>query len=175
MLSSTGGVWEEGAAAIERAAGQAPRLPPVPSHRGPHRVPSALPSGPSSCPILQSYSSHTYAAVAPVCSGWQMPPLNHASVAAYLIDSASHSLGLRFDAVTDTFADPPATDPPTPPGWLVEDDLSQLSGLPPTERVAAALRRLEIDLSACFSPGAQVRNDDDTSPVSIHCIMRCWP
>ena len=143
-----------------------------PSHRGPHRVPS----------YIASYSYHTHASrlVGRAIWGafarvWQMPPLNHAAVAAYLIDSASHPLGLPFDAVTDTFADPPATDPPTPPGGLVEDDLSQLSGLPPTERVAAALRRLETDLSACFSPVAQVRDDDDVPPARIHYIMRCWP
>ena len=64
---------------------------------------------------------------------------------------------MPFDRVGDLFAggDKGADEPPTPPAGLSDDELGELSGLVATLRLPEAMRLLDEDLVACFSPVAE--------------------
>ena len=85
-------------------------------------------------------------------------PLDAAAVTEYLLDPANaRGDQLPFDRVGDLFAggDKGADEPPTPPAGLSDDELGELSGLVATLRLPEAMRLLDEDLVACFSPVAE--------------------
>ena len=106
--------------------------------------------------------------------------LDTSAVAAYLLDSCNAcNDGLPFDRVSDMFFGVVSSiaEPTSPPGGFQDDELCELSGYSVTSRLPAAMRQLDRDLFACFSPIAE-RNAFHLFPVHIPsfwlCHLRAW-